>query len=122
MNISEPRFIHVRAQNGNRVDYTLAYRFEQTGSNINVVYGVSQCNKSDTFSREVGRDIATKRMRKAAAVGNTDSIYYGVASMDATPGLHVGRSLAKAFEAERKEHLNKVASEQLAQRFYASLR
>jgi hypothetical protein len=50
-----------------KLRYTVAYSFNKSADGtLDVTYGIAQYNKVDSFSRAVGRELATGRFNKAA--------------------------------------------------------
>lgn len=98
-----------------RLRYTVAYSFDKTpDGQLNVSFGIAQCSKSDTFSREAGRKIAEARLNKAfkgkQAPTSDEAGYatvpmYGQFSVADEPGLSVSKLVAKNFEANRNTAL-----------------
>lgn len=92
--------------------YTVAYTFNKTADGkLDVVYGIAQCRKNDTFTRAIGRNMAEARLKKALSgkVANNGEIVkaplYGKLSLTDTEGLSVSKAVKTTFEAERSKFL-----------------
>ena len=105
------RFIH---NNKNpRLRYTAAYSFEKNADGtLKINYGIAQCSRVDSFSREQGRKLAEARLNKAFK-GKVAPLkderndaalvpMYGTVTVTDEPGLSVGKLVTQVFESTRQ--------------------
>lgn len=108
MSNQNPRFVHVASNP--RLRYSVAYQFEKNGDELNITYGIAQCNRRDNFNRAEGRRLSSARLAKALK-SNSDSNrteFYGQFTATDVDGVSVASLVRSRFEADRNTLLKAV--------------